>query len=131
MNVVFKFVTLFRYEFFTAREIIRNAVKGYVSTISANAKVTQNVMSINILFSLRKHFILEPQLCACTDEPLESLTACTFCFSTLLEFFVPRTYRRSDGFRIRLSCRPCEHCKRSRASICSSCTASRWKLVVA
>ena len=51
MNVVFKFVTLFRYEFFTAREIIRNAVKGYVSTISANAKVTQNVMSINI-FSL-------------------------------------------------------------------------------
>ena len=51
MNVVFKFVTLFRYELFTAREIIRNAVKGYVSTISANAKVTQNVMSINI-FSL-------------------------------------------------------------------------------
>ena len=51
MNVVFKFVTLFRYEFFTAREIIRSAVKGYVSTISANTKVTQNVMSINI-FSL-------------------------------------------------------------------------------
>ena len=51
MNVVFKFVTLFRYEFFTTREIIRKAVKGYFSTISANAKVTQNVMSIKI-FSL-------------------------------------------------------------------------------
>ena len=50
MNVVFKFVTLFRYEFFTAREIIKNAVKGYVSTISANAKVTQNVINIFSLF---------------------------------------------------------------------------------
>ena len=44
VDVVFKFVTLFRYEFFKTREIIRNAVRGYVSTISANANVKQNVM---------------------------------------------------------------------------------------
>ena len=52
VDVVFKFVTLFRYEFFTTREIIRNAVKGYVSTISANASVRQNVMTMSA-FSLR------------------------------------------------------------------------------
>ena len=53
------------------------------------------------------------QLCTCTDVPLEFLTARTFCFSALLKFFVPRIYRRSDGFRTRLSCRPCGHCRRS------------------
>ena len=70
------------------------------------------------------------QVCACADASLEFLIWRVFCFSMLLNFFVPRTHRRSDGFRTRLSCRPCEHCRRSRASICSSCKASRWKLVV-
>ena len=51
VDVVFKFVTLFRYEFFTTREIIRNAVKGYVSTTSANANVKQNVMMMSTFFS--------------------------------------------------------------------------------
>ena len=49
VGVVFKFVTLFRYEFFTTREMIRNAVRGYVSTISANANVRQNVMTMSTL----------------------------------------------------------------------------------
>ena len=52
VDVVFKFVTLFPYEFFTTREIMRNAVRGYVSTISANANVRQNVMTMSA-FSLR------------------------------------------------------------------------------
>ena len=50
VDVVFKFVTLFRYEFFTRREIIRNAVRGYVSTFSANANVKQNVVMMSTFF---------------------------------------------------------------------------------
>ena len=100
---MFKFVTLFRYEFFT-REIIRNAVRGYVSTISVNANVRQNVMTMSV-FSLRvsilvifsnlvgweKLIFTEPQLCVCTGERSESLTARIFCFSKRLKFFVART----------------------------------------
>ena len=56
VDVVLKFVT-FHYELFTTREIIRNAVKGYVSTINANVKVTQNVTSINI-FSVFVNILL-------------------------------------------------------------------------
>ena len=101
---MFKFVMLFRYEFFTTREIIRNAVRGYVSTISANANVRQNVMTMSVL-SLRvsilvifsnlagweKLIFTEPQLCACMGERSESLTARIFCFSKRLKFFVART----------------------------------------
>ena len=57
VDVVFKFVTLFRYEFFTMRKIIRNAVKGYVSTINANVNVKQNVMTMSTL-SLRVNILI-------------------------------------------------------------------------
>ena len=58
VDVVFKFVTLFRYEFFTTREIIRNAVMRYVSTISANANVRQNVMMTSVFSLCVKIFII-------------------------------------------------------------------------
>ena len=57
VDVVFKFVALFRYEFFTTREIMRNAVRGYVSTISANANVKQNVITMSI-FSFRVNILI-------------------------------------------------------------------------
>ena len=103
-DVVLKFVTLFRYEFFTTRKIIRNAVRGYVSTISPNANVRQNVMmmstfplrvNILVIFSnlvdWEKLIFTEPQLCACMGERLESLTVRIFCFSKRLRSFVART----------------------------------------
>ena len=51
VDVVFKFVTKQRYEFFTIREIIKAAVNGYVSTIKAKVNAKQNVI-MTIIFSV-------------------------------------------------------------------------------
>ena len=41
----------------------------------------------------------EQRLCACTDEPLKSLTGRTFCFLALLKFSSPLACRREGSFR--------------------------------